>query len=400
LWAQQLLFHLAENGVGVMIASTSALFKTGIEAGVRQGIVEANILDAVIELPPGLLPGTSLPLVLLVLARNRKNRAGRILFVDGRQLGISRRGKPRELTNDDIQRLTSLVAGWRKGHLVDKPLFAAGATVSQLAEADYNLSPSRYVGYKSEEVTTIEGEEIGERFAHLRDRIKAGGSNVTRIVKQIQHGADAFVKDRGDQWPLARIGDLLIAAPRTGMRQESEREGLEETPYITTRLVSGGPGYIDTLPSTTTRGDVRDRLTAAGDLLLVSRGIEPSGSIRCATVRFDGTAAYSESLMRLRFDPSRVEPDYLRWYLTSRRGRSLLSAVTTGTVIANLRGEALVEVKLPLPPIDEQHRIVAAMRNVERGVEQLSKELNEANALLDTLREGIAAGMYIASSRR
>ena len=45
--------------------------------------------------------------------------------------------------------------------------------------------------------------------------------------------------------------------------------------------------------------------------------------------------------MRLRVDPSRLDPDYLRLFLTSREGHVALAAITTGTTISNVRPEAL-----------------------------------------------------------
>jgi hypothetical protein len=102
--------------------------------------------------------------------------------------------------------------------------------------------------------------------------------------------------------------------------------------------------------------------------------------------------------MRLRLDQSRVEPDFVRLYLTSRHGRATLAAVTTGNVIANLRAEALLEVKIPLPPIQEQHRIVAATRNMEHGLLELSKIRHHVSDLFDALREGIAASLYVSST--
>jgi hypothetical protein len=216
---------------------------------------------------------------------------------------------------------------------------------------------------------------------------------VTDYVEDVSGGARTFVRNEQAGWPMVRIGEMLADAPRTGMRQELDKAGAE-VPYITTRMVSGGPGHLDELPNEVTRGSVRGRLTERGDLLLVSRGIDTGARMGCAVVRFKGEAAYSESLMRLRLDRSRVEPDYLRMYLTSRQGRATLAAVTTGSVIANLRGDAVQEVKVPLPPLSVQRQITNSMGRIEQGVSELSRLLNQSTDLFDSLREGVAAAMY------
>ena len=393
LWAQQLLNHLADDGVGVMITSTGSLVRGGLESAVRRQIVQADLLDAVVELPPGLLPGTSSPLALLVFDGQRRGRQGHILFVDGRQLGTPRRGKPRELSVAEVRRVANVVASWRSGTFTAESLFSATAPLERIAELKFELSPTRYVGYQAQSITEIDGEPIEDRVERLRRSLRPAAGIVIQSAESVEQGANAFSRISGQPWPTVRLGDLLSEPPRTGMRQELEKKG-PDVPYVMTRAVSAGPGFLDAVPDDLTRGDVRDRLATKGDLLLVSRGIDPAGMIRCASIRFDGVAAYSESLMRLRLDGSRVEPDFVRLYLTSRHGRATLAAVTTGSVIANLRAEALLEVKVPLPPLAEQHAIVVATRRMEHGIVELTNVRLNADELLDALREGIAAGLY------
>jgi type I restriction-modification system DNA methylase subunit len=399
LWAQQLLFHLAHDGIAVMTTTLGALSRIGTESSVRQRIAEAGVLDVVIELPPGLLLGSSMPLALLVFARNRIGRQDHTLFINARQLGVTRRGKPRELSNDDNQRISATVAAWRDGSFTDEPLFASAASLELMADMHFDLAPSRYVGYEAEQITVIDGEPIEERLDRLRTEMEEVVAAVGPLVESVRAGTGTFVRNEDEPWPMARLGDLLVTAPRTGVRQDAERQGAVTVPFIATRLVSAGPGHLDVIPEETSRRVAKDRLATRGDLLLVSRGIEPNGQIRCAVVRFDSEVAYAESLMRLRPDQTRVDPDFLRLYLSSRHGRAPLAAVTTGTVIPNLRPDALVEIKVPLPPLAEQRRIAAVLTDVEGGVEGLTRALGNATAVLDTIREGVAGGMFVPSNR-
>ena len=65
--------------VGV-IASRGVLFRKGIEASLRQRLVEENVLDAVVMLPAKALGGTTAPGVILILKRQRKLRD--VLLID------------------------------------------------------------------------------------------------------------------------------------------------------------------------------------------------------------------------------------------------------------------------------------------------------------------------------
>lgn len=399
IWAQQLLYHLADDGIGVMVIPLAALYRGGAEASIRRLIVEDDVVDAVIELPPGVVGGGDIAQALIVFERGRSQRAKQTLFVDARQLGTTRRGKGRELATDEIFHISRTVDHWRRGWSVEEPRFARVATTGLIAETGFDLSPSRYVGYEATSILEIDMEPIGDRVERLLARSDTARTGLAVLLQEAVDGVSALERVEDADWLNARLGDVLIAEPRAGVRQDSGKEGGESLPFVTTRLVSAGAGYLESVPEETTQADVRDRIATRGDILLVSRGIDHAGAIRCATVRFDADVAYSESLMRLRVDRSRADPDFIRMFLTSRRGRAVLAAVSTGTVIANLRAAALVEVKVPLPPLEEQRRVVSAVAGLERAVAGLSRAHADADALFDSVREGIASGMYVVRDR-
>ena len=195
-----------------------------------------------------------------------------------------------------------------------------------------------------------------------------------------------------------RLGDLLVAQPQSGIRQQEERRD-GTTPYVTTSAVSQGPPALTSAPKDITQGDVKGRIVQRDDLLLVSRGVERHESVPCATVKFDQPAAFSESLIRLQVDQARVVPDYLRLYLTSRRGSAALAAAATGSVISNLRRDALQEVEVYLPDLATQRQIVEIMTNIESQLAEVGTTLDVLRDLFDTAREGFAAGILTPAER-
>jgi type I restriction-modification system DNA methylase subunit len=397
LWAQHLLHHLENGGLGAMTVAVEALSRRGNEEEIRRNIIASRSLDAVIELPPGLFQGSSASGALLLFAQERRNRRDEILFIDARQVGTPKRGKLHELADNDVHRIAAVVEGWRQGSFEPEARFSASAPIPIIIEDGADLSPRRQVAY-STGVSEIDGEPLGERhsrlLASLRDHIHAES-----IVTEILDAAGAFTSDRMVEWPLVRIGDVLLDKPRTGSRHDPKGDG-PEIPYILSRLVSGGSGRLVKLPKEVTRGKTTGRAVARGDVLLASRGIDAESRITCAVVDFDGEAAYAESLMRLSPRPDTMEPDYLRLFLTSRQGRTALAAATTGSVIANLRAEALMEIKMPLPDLASQRAIVASMRRIENSLTELQRLFAAARHVHDTLREGIVSGHFAPSEPR
>ena len=116
-------------------------------------------------------------------------------------------------------------------------------------------------------------------------------------------------------------------------------------------------------------------------------------------MRFDAPAAFAESLIRLRVDQTRVHPDYMRLYLTSRRGSAALAAAATGSVISNLRREALQEVEVYLPALETQRKVVEVVTNIELQLADVETTLDLLRDLYDTAREGFTAGILSPTAR-
>ena len=97
-----------------------------------------------------------------------KKGSGKTLFVDGRNLGKMINRRNRELTEEDIARVAKAYHDFKtqNGEYQDVAGFAKVATLDEIKEHDYVLTPGRYVG--SEAV-----EEDDEAFAEKMARLTA-----------------------------------------------------------------------------------------------------------------------------------------------------------------------------------------------------------------------------------
>ena len=78
---------LPKEGRVVVIAPHGVLFRGSSEGRIRRKLIEENILDAVIGLPPNLFPSTSIPVAILVFDRSREEGGANsdrrdVLFID------------------------------------------------------------------------------------------------------------------------------------------------------------------------------------------------------------------------------------------------------------------------------------------------------------------------------
>lgn len=171
-WVQHFIHHLAPAGIaGFVLANGSMSSNTGGEGEIRKSIVEADLVDCMIALPSQLFYNTMIPACLWFIARDKKNhkfkdRRGKVLFIDARNMGIMVDRRHRELTNEEIQKIASTYHAWRGegGKYSDVPGFCKSAKLEEIQKHEHILTPGRYVG-------TEEVEEDMEAFEEKMKRL-------------------------------------------------------------------------------------------------------------------------------------------------------------------------------------------------------------------------------------
>lgn len=95
-----------------------------------------------------------------------RNRSKDILFIDARNMGYLINRRTRELSEDDITKISDTYHNWRnvEGQYEDIAGFCASVPISRVAELDYVLTPGRYVGLPDEE----DDFNFEERFNALK----------------------------------------------------------------------------------------------------------------------------------------------------------------------------------------------------------------------------------------
>ncbi|TWI75574.1 type I restriction enzyme M protein [Desulfobotulus alkaliphilus] len=176
-WIQHFLYHLNPKGqAGFVLAKGSLTSKSSGEGEIRKALIEAGLVDCIVNLPAKLFLNTQIPACLWFLSRNKsngsfRNRAGEILFIDARNLGhlINRRTK--EFSAEDIATIARTYHNWRNpdGDYEDVKGFCNAASIERVRELDYVLTPGRYVGLADEE----DDFDFKERFTRLKEEFEA-----------------------------------------------------------------------------------------------------------------------------------------------------------------------------------------------------------------------------------
>ncbi len=145
--------------------------KTSGEGDIRKALIEADLIDCIVNLPAKLFLNTQIPASLWFMSRNRTNgkyrdRSNEILFIDARNMGHLINRRTRELSKEDILQIADTYHNWRNpdGDYEDIKGFCNAASIERVKELDYVLTPGRYVGLPEEE----DDFDFNERFASLK----------------------------------------------------------------------------------------------------------------------------------------------------------------------------------------------------------------------------------------
>lgn len=195
-WVQHFIHHLSPNGTaGFVLANGSMSSQSSGEGDIRANIVKADLVDCVITLPSQLFFNTGIPACLWFVSRNRSNRKGQVLFIDGRNLGhmINRRNK--EFTDEDIAKVSEAYHHWRDqdGKYEDIAGFCKVATTDEIKEHDYVLTPGRYVG---SEAVEEDNEAFEEKMQRLEAELRAQFTKSHELEAKIKENLESIGYDK------------------------------------------------------------------------------------------------------------------------------------------------------------------------------------------------------------
>jgi type I restriction enzyme M protein len=190
-WIQHYIYHLAPNGRAGFVMANGSLSCSKKYGEIRKRIIEDDLVDCIIALPPKLFLTVAIPACLWFLAKNKddrakgfRNRRGQILFIDARSLykPVSRRLNI--LTEEHIQQIANTYRAWRSGKgYKDIPGFCKSATLEDVRKNRYVLTPGRYVGAVEE---IEERESFKEKMVRLTKQLAEQFIKSEELMKRIK----------------------------------------------------------------------------------------------------------------------------------------------------------------------------------------------------------------------
>jgi type I restriction enzyme M protein len=172
----------SEGMIGVVMPH-GVLFRGSSEKAIRQGILEDDLLEAVVGLPSGLFYGTGIPACLLIINKNKPSaRKGKVLFING-ELEFAEGKNQNKLRPEDIAKIVTTFENHSFESQCDIKRYARVVPFSEIAENDFNLNIRRYAD-------TSPPAEIFDVRAILHGGIPMREVNDVYIQEEMLNGFD------------------------------------------------------------------------------------------------------------------------------------------------------------------------------------------------------------------
>ena len=150
------------------------------ERNIRKWFVDRDLIDGAILLPDNLFYNTSAAGVIVVLSKRKPQaRKGKIVLLNASRR--VRKGRPKNyIPEEDIR---PLAVAFAKGEPVEGEV--AVITLEQAEQADYNLSPSRWVG-QADSVAQRPIAEIIAEMQRLDDEAREVDARLVDMLARLQ----------------------------------------------------------------------------------------------------------------------------------------------------------------------------------------------------------------------
>ncbi|SDW71013.1 type I restriction-modification system subunit M [Paenibacillus sp. CF384] len=158
-FVQHMVSTLNHEGKAGVVMPHGILFRGGAEAAIRKGLLEEDLIEAIIGLPSNLFYGTGIPASITIFNRNKAaQKKGQVLFIHG--AGDYQEGKNQNVLRDqDIEKIVSAYDKWE-----DQEKYCRVVDIQEIRENDYNLNIALYID-SAEEVEQI---DVDEALVELR----------------------------------------------------------------------------------------------------------------------------------------------------------------------------------------------------------------------------------------
>ena len=297
---------LKDTGKAIVVMNNAGLYSLkNSDVEFRKLLVSGGYIESVISLPEKLFANTSIPVTLLVLSNNND----KIKFINAEKMIQNKKliNSAKLLNIEEILNEYANISDSSYTKIIDN---------KELVNESFNLYVQNYMG--------IENLEI----------------KFPRILNEL-----CFDVYRGYQ----------ISANDINLNSEPQ-EGLLEHKIVNIVNIIDGIIENNLTKIYLEDGKLNKYLLKNKDLLVTLKGAITRFSV--VELKENERLIPSGNFTVLRLDTSIVNPYYLKMFFESSKGNAIINSIKSGGALPSINISQLKDIKVPVPPIEEQNKIV------------------------------------------
>lgn len=182
-FVQHMIASLKDDGMLGVVLPHGVLFRGGAEGRIREGMLKADLIEAVIGLAPNLFFGAGIPACVLIVRKSKpKSRKGRVLFIHAAE-EFSPGKKQNVLLDTHIQRISGCYHAFS-----NEEAFSYVADLNEIKANDFNLNITRYVDLGSNE-DEIDLTDAVKKLNDLRIERDQAEENLNQMLLELGYGS-------------------------------------------------------------------------------------------------------------------------------------------------------------------------------------------------------------------
>ncbi|GLY21982.1 N-6 DNA methylase [Micromonospora sp. NBRC 101691] len=396
-WLQHALAALNDQGRAAVLLPNGALFSMRPrERTIRAGMIEDGVVACLVALPAQLFPGTSVPVTLWVLDRQRRH-PDEVLMVDATSAGTMMSRTRRALTESDLSQVVEIFSRWWAGEPADssEAIPARSVQLAEIRSRDYHLTPAAYLtrapdeppaNVRPEDLRALAAEfqllraatsEVEAKVGALSEAVRA-----RRVGPAIVSRTSTLLGDIPGDWREVPLGQL--AQIQSGLNFRRDSATVSGVPVVLARDLRDG--WVTDEPASRLPPQSRDVVNRygllPGDILCVRTG-ELGGH---ALVGLDQSGwLFGSGLFRVRLAREAVVPEFLAHYLGLPQVRAWIRRNDTGTAVPTIQARVLEGLPVVLPEFEVQRDIGTALELVQDELRTQERLTRVAARIRDAL---------------
>lgn len=177
---QHMIAVLKQDGKAGVVLPHGTLFRSGVEGKIRQGLLDADLVEGIVGLPAGLFYNTGIPASIWIINKNKAEaQKGKVIIIDA-----SNDYKEGKNQNELLEtHINKIVDAYDANADIDKYMRVVG--IDEIVENDYNLNISRYIDTSEPEVE-VDIKAVHQKLAELEKREAVIDKKLAEFLKELE----------------------------------------------------------------------------------------------------------------------------------------------------------------------------------------------------------------------